>query len=638
LAKRYLETITCEEAIKRVLDLVRPMDDEEYLPVPDCKDRVTARPVIARFSNPPFLCSAMDGYATNFDKALDADLTRPVRLEKHVEAFPLNTGDHLPGGTNAVIMREDVEESDTHITIRKPVSLWQHVRMIGEDVIEGDMLLPSSHKVKAFDVGMLLSAGVTSISVKRRPTCCIIPTGKELIDPYEIPEMTARLSGLIDFNSYLLAAMAKDLGFLPVKLSIVTEREELLRTLDAAVHAHDVIVINAGSSAGSEDFTEEVIADRGSVVFHGVSMMPGKPTVFGTVNGRPVFGIPGYPVAAATSFRVFLEPLFEKFSSTKIYKKHVSCTTPYKIPSRIGMREVLRVSLVWKGGRYFAIPLARGASIFSSMARADALMAVPEEVEGLEEDAVVSCELLKEEDEFKNRISIVGSHDLSLDVLRNMLKQKYPETDLLSIHVGSLSGILAVKKGVSDLCTTHILDQEQREYNIPIIKRYLPHEPWMLVHLARREQGLLVRKDNPKCIRGVSDLTRGDVTFVNRQFGSGTRILFDAMLKKEGIDSRLINGYDKEETSHTAVGVLVKESVADCGLAIYSVAKQFSLGFLPVAEEDYDLLVTREFSEDQRFDILMELIRSDQFKEELGRIGGYNTEDTGTVKYVNGQF
>ena len=631
--KRYLKTIRSKEAVEKVLEHIKPLEGEEYLPAYTCRGRISSRPVYAQISNPPFMCTAMDGYATDYEKTLQADLSNPLSLTKHQEAAPVNTGDPLPKGTNAVIMVEDVEDSDSFIVIRKPVYLWQNVRMIGEDIIEGDMLIPANHTIGAFDIGMLISGGISHIHVRKKPRIVIIPTGKELIDPYNLPGPPSKSGGLIDFNSYTLLNLAEDTGFEGSISEIACTKEDLLRNIKNAIDEFDVVLINAGSSAGREDYTEETIRELGTLVFHGVSMMPGKPAMFGIINGKPVFGIPGYPVSASLTFSTFIKPLYDKMTGSSSKKTYINCITPYKTPSRLGIEEIIRVNLIENKGVYYAIPLPRGASIFSSMARADGLIRIPEDVEGFNEGEKIPCELLADKEALKRRIHIIGSHDLSLDVLRDMIKARHTGFDIISTHTGSLSGIIAMSKNVAYVCTTHVLDEKEKTYNIPAIQKYLPDKPCMLIHIAKRLQGLLVRKENPRCIKGISDLSRPDVKFINRQSGSGTRILFDALLKENGIEKHQINGYDKEESTHTAVGILVREAIADTGIAIYSMAKVFSLDFIPLAEEDYDLLVSREFAEDRRFKILMDLINSDEFKQRLGQLGGYNTKETGKIKY-----
>ncbi len=632
--KRYLKTISSEEALRKILENVAPLKDEELLPVYKCRGRISSRPVYAKISNPPFMCAAMDGYATSFEKTLNADLSRPVSLKKGTDSLPVNTGDPLPGGTNAVVMVEDVEDSDSHIIIRKPVYLWQNVRMTGEDIIEGDMLIPANHTISAFDIGMIISGGVSHINIRKKPKTLIIPTGKELIDIYSPAEPLFKTGGLIDFNSHMLFNLAEDSGFEATISEIAGTKEGLQKKIEEATRKFDVVLINAGSSAGSEDFTEQIIKELGTLIFHGISMMPGKPAMFGIVNDKPVFGIPGYPVSAALIFKTLVKPLYDKLTDSSSKKILISCMTAYKIPSRLGIEEIIRVNIIKNSGKYYAIPLNRGASIFSSIARADGLVRIHASVEGYSEDEEIACELFTNEESLNQRIHIVGSHDLSLDILRDMMKSFNKDMDMISTHTGSLSGITAMAKGVSYICTAHILDEKDKIYNIPTIKKYLYNKPCKLIHIAKRQQGLLVRKDNPLKIKGIEDLSRPDVKFINRQAGSGTRILFDSLISECGIEKHQINGYDREESTHTAVGILVRESIADAGIAIYSIAKIFSLDFIPLAEEDYDMVVDSKFMGDNKFNILMNLINSGEFKKRLEQMGGYNTKETGRIKFT----
>jgi putative molybdopterin biosynthesis protein len=336
------------------------------------------------------------------------------------------------------------------------------------------------------------------------------------------------------------------------------------------------------------------------------------------------------------SFRTFLQAAYERLCGSHKTEVTVKCITPFKIPSSIGVEEVLRVMLMARDGRYFAYPLPRGAAVFSSLSKADGLVNVPEHVEGYEEGAEIPAVLLRPENELQGRLNIVGSHDLSLDVLRDLIKVRYPAMDLVSAHVGSLSGIFAVQKGIVDLATTHILDEQEKVYNIPAAKKYLGGRGFLLVHIAKRTQGLLVAPGNPKAIKDIDDLARRGIRFVNRQMGSGTRILLDMMLKDRGIDCHSIQGYEREESTHAATAILVKEGIADTGVAIYPVSRIFSLDFIPLVEEEYDLLVTEEFTRDSRFDLLMGLLTSAEFASRLDELGGYNTKESGKVKYVNG--
>lgn len=629
--KRYLKTLRKDDAVRKVLEYITPIKDEELLPAYLCTGRITARAVHAKVSNPPFLCSAMDGFALSFDKTLDADINRPLTILKSETCY-VNTGDFLPRDANAVIMVEDIEESETTITIRKPAHLWENVRMIGEDVIEGDMILASNQVISSYDMGMLISAGVPYVHVRRRPKMLIVPTGKELIDLYEQEEERDR-QGLIDFNSYTLKKLAEDIGFVVEKSTIINDKNELKDKVNTELENNDVIIINAGTSSGTEDFTKEIVEELGEVVFHGVSMMPGKPTLFGVVRGKPVFGIPGYPVSAVLSFKAFIEPLYERMTGITRTDEIVKSITPFKIPSRIGIEEIVRLSLIEKNGIYYAMPLPRGASVFSSLAQADALLTIPEDTEGYRENTELTCTLLKKRETLKNRINLIGSHDLVLDIIRDMIRSRHPQIDFIYAHAGSLSGIIAFKNRIVDLCTTHIIDENEKVYNVPVIKRYLKDEPCVLINIAKRQQGLIVQRGNPKKIKGLEDISRGGIRFINRQYGSGTRILLDMMLKNKGIKKEDINGYDREESTHTAIGIMVRESIADAGVAVYSIAKVFSLDFIPLAEEDFDLLVSKDFYETELCRMLIDIINSAEFKDRLKDMGGYNTDYTGIVKY-----
>ncbi len=633
MTKRYLDTIPLSEAVAKALRYVSPLTESEILPTHMAKNRLTAQAVFARLSNPPYTCASMDGYAVDYAHTLAAEITRPLRLQKGVAATPVNTGDPLPDQTNAVIMREEVEESGSSIVIRQPAYLWQNVRLVGEDVVERDLLVPAGYRIGSLEMALLIAGGVTSLPVRRKPLLVVIPTGREIVDIFTEGVGQLAKGRLIDIDSYTIASLAEDLGFTVSRRPVALTRDDVRQRLTEAVGEADVVCIIAGSSAGSEDYTESVIAEEGTLIFHGISLMPGKPAMLGIVREKPVLGMPGYPVSAVIAFRSLVKPIYEKLSGQSVPRRSVTCLPAAKIPSRMGMAEAVRVNLINVGRRFYALPLPRGASILSSLSKADGIITVPPNVEGYDEGKRVTCELLVPKETIRRRLHVVGSHDLSLDVLRDLLRAAHPGLDLVASHVGSESGVITMQKGLARLATTHVIDERERVYNIPLARKYLGNRPWVLVHVTKRQQGIITARGNPLAITSVRDLARPGLRFVNRQFGSGTRILLDMLLRKEAIDHRTIEGYDREESSHTAVGLLVKEGVADAGMAIYSAAHMFSLHFIPVAEEDYDLLVAREFTKDKRFTMLLGLIRSEEFRRRLNTLGGYDPSDSGAVKY-----
>ena len=225
----------------------------------------------------------------------------------------------------------------------------------------------------------------------------------------------------------------------------------------------------------------------------------------------------------------------------------------------------------------------------------------------------------------------MGSHDNTLDVLADQLKVEKSNLTLSSSHVGSMGGLMAVKKGVCHMAGSHLLDTEDGSYNIQYLKKYLPDIDVRLVNLVFRDQGFMVTKGNPKQINGIEDICRKDVRFINRQSGSGTRILLDYRLQQSGLDTGLIKGYEIEEYTHMSVAVAVLSGTVDVGLGIYAAAKALDLDFVPMVTEQYDLVIPQIYMEIKQMQILLNIINSGVFKRRVEALGGYSTEKTGTV-------
>jgi putative molybdopterin biosynthesis protein len=267
------------------------------------------------------------------------------------------------------------------------------------------------------------------------------------------------------------------------------------------------------------------------------------------------------------------------------------------------------------------------------MVHADGLMRIPALIEGLNAGEEAEVELLRPIADVENTILCTGSHDLAIGVLEDQLKLHHPELKIAATNVGSLGGLLAMERGENHIAGTHLLDPDTGVYNIPDIQRTIPKVGLVLVHLAQREQGLLVARDNPKSITSLRDLARPGVRFVNRQPGSGTRVLLDYELKKIAIDSTTISGYDHEEFTHMSVGVAVASGLADAGLGVRAAANALGLDFIPVASEEYDLLIRRSFFESERGAQLQQIICSDRFKHAVNALGGYESARAGIVLY-----
>jgi putative molybdopterin biosynthesis protein len=638
--KRYLKKTPLAEAKTLFLAAIDPSKlASEIIPVDDALHRITAGPVLARISSPHYHAAAMDGICVRAEDTFGATEFAPKKLALGDGEAPapgcfvyVDTGNALPRWANAVIMIEKVRQlHDGSVEIFESVPPWHHVRLVGEDVVATELLLPRAHRLRPYDLGALLASGHTTVRVKSPPKVGIIPTGDELIQPGE----ETRPGAVIEFNSTVLAAFVREWGGVAVKYPKVKDDAAALKAaLDRAARECDVAAIIAGSSAGEHDLTADVVAAAGELWAHGIDVMPGKPAVLGAAEGKPVIGFPGYPVSAIVIAREILKPALEKFlgCAAPAYPK-VRAIVPRKLASHLGLEEFLRVTLGRVGEKLVAVPLARGAGVITTMVRADGLLRIPSFIEGLNAGEEAEVELLRPEEEIENTILCTGSHDLAIGVLEDQLKLKHPELKIAATNVGSLGGLLALQRGETHIAGTHLLDPQTGVYNIPDIKRTIPQTPVVLVHLAQREQGILVRPGNPKSIRSLRDLTRKGCRFVNRQPGSGTRVLLDYELNRLGIDPASILGYEREEFTHMAVGVAVASDLADAGLGVRAAAQALGLDFIPLANEQYDLLCLRTFYESARGMELLEIIRSESLKAAVAALGGYDPVKAGEILY-----
>ncbi len=629
----YIEAIPLEDALSKWLGRVEAAPlGAETVKLADSLGRITASPVIAKISSPFYHSSAMDGYAVRFTDTFGASETTPKRLRIGQEAVYVDTGDPVPDGMNSVIMIEDVNETSGFIEIIAPVTPWKNVRTVGEDIVQTELIVPENHRIRAVDVGAMLAGGLTEISVRRRPAVAVIPTGTEIVEP----GTELKRGDIIEFNSYQLGGLAREWGSDFIRMKIVPDEIGKLRAalLDALPKA-DLVVMNAGASAGSEDYTAKVIAELGEVVVHGVAIKPGKPTILGIVKGKPVIGAPGFPVSAYLSFTLFARPLIMRWQGLEPGQPpSIKAKLSRNVASSLGQEEFLRVKLGRVEENLIATPLGRGAGLMLSLVRADGILRVPSMSEGIAAGSEVDVELLRSPEDIENTIVMIGSHDNALDLLANAIKKRYPRYSLSSAHVGSMGGLMALKKGEAHAAPTHLLDEESGEYNVPFIRKLLPDRKISLVNLVYREQGLMVLKGNPKNIRTFKDLTKEDVTYINRQGGAGTRLLLNKCLKDEGIDPKDIKGYEHEEYTHMAVASAVLSGVADAGLGVLSAANALGLDFVPVAKERYDLAIPKELLETPMLKALLEIIREDEeFRKAVLFLGGYDISEMGKIVF-----
>jgi putative molybdopterin biosynthesis protein len=607
----------------------------ETVSTPDAVGRVLAQAVEAKISSPNFHAAAMDGIAVSADITYKASETNPKKLILEKEAFFVNTGHVMPLGTNAVIMIENVQLLDDNTAeIESPAFPWQHVRKMGEDIVATELLFPQNHLVTPYSIGALISGGIFSVSVRKKPRVLIIPTGSELVDWRHVPPENLRPGQVLETNSVVLGKLVEGCGGSFVRHETVMDNTENIKSavLEAVDGDFDVVLTIGGSSAGSEDYAKAVLVELGEVLVHGVTIMPGKPVLIGKVRHKPVFGMPGYPVSAIVAFEQFVSPLIlSLLGQPEIQRPTVPVLPTRKIPSKLGQEEFLRVKLGAVEDNIVATPLPRGAGIITSITEADGIIRIPNTSEGLNESEPVDAELLRPMPSIQKTIVAVGSHDNTLDLLSDFIKARHSNLSLSSSHVGSMGGLMAIRRGVCHLAGSHLLDTTDGTYNLSYINKYLKNIPVKLVNLVLRDQGLIVSKGNPKEIARIEDFTRKDILFINRQAGSGTRILLDYHLNKLGIDPLDIRGYQSEEYTHMSVAVAVLSESVDVGLGILAAAKALDLDFIPLVTEQYDLIIPEIYFESENIQTLLEIIKSSEFQKRVRQLGGYSTELTGKI-------
>lgn len=621
----YLETVDLEEA-ERILkkEFILPLHEEtENISVLNSVGRITKEPIFALISNPHYNASAMDGVALKAELTYGAHERNEIILSEGKDFVYVDTGDYIQTQFNAVLMIEDVlEKGDGKVGIVKSLYPWENVRVVGEDISCGDMLLPSNHAIKPVDIGALISGGVQEVLVYKQKTVGIIPTGTEIVNPGE----PLNPGNIIDSNSRVFENMVIESNGIPNRYDPVPDDiDQLRKAILKSVEENDITVINAGSSAGSEDYTVNLIRELGDVYIHGIAIKPGKPTIIGKVHGKAVIGVPGYPVSAYIAFKTLVLPLLN-FASRKNEEVQVDVTLSKRIVSALKHQEIIRMKLGKVGDKYIGTPLNRGAGATMSLVHADGLLRVPKASEGYEAGEKVKVELLKSADSINRSLVSIGSHDILMDHLNDFMAKAGDGNSISSAHVGSLGGIMAIRKGETHIAPTHLLDEETGIYNIGFINKYLKGKKVYLLKGIKRWQGFYVEKGNPKDIKGIEDLIYKDVLFANRQRGSGTRVLLDYYLKQEKYNPNEIIGYERELITHTSVALSVLSGNSDVGLGIQSVANLMGLEFIPLALEDYDFIIPEEYLNDFRVQYFLDMIQRKKFKVHLKGLGGYELE------------
>ena len=614
----FLSDIPAAEALEAWLAGVERLDADD-VPLDDARGRVTAAPIWAMRSSPAYDASAMDGIAVRARDTFGATETAPRQIPEHAV---VDTGDPLPDGFDAVVMREHVHWQAEVPEVRAAVAPWQHVRTIGEDISATELLLPEGHRLRPVDLAAAAGAGHVRVHVRRAPHVVVVPTGDEVR-----PLGTELAPGeLVDTNSLMLAAQAREVGCTVETTDILPDDPAtIVAAVRLAAARADLVIVIAGSSAGRDDHTADVVAEAGTLLVHGVAVKPGHPVVLGRVDGTAVLGAPGYPVSAALTFDIFAAPLLAALEgSAPVERPRATARVARRVASSAGSDEWIRVRLGRVGGGLVATPLPRGAGVLTSLVRADGLLVIPAAHEGYDAGTPAEVRLLRDLDAVERTIVSIGSHDPVLDLAASLLRARDPMLTLVSGSVGSLSGLVALRDGLCHVAGCHLLDPDSGVYTLPWIERVMPGQELQVVRLVQREQGLIVARGNPHGVAGLADLTR--VRYVNRQRGAGTRVLLDHELGRAGIEPAGVDGYEREEPTHLAVAAAVSAGRADAGMGVMSAAIAFGLDFIPVAHEPFDLVMRPG---EPAVAPLLALLEDGDFRQQVEDMGGYATDETG---------
>jgi len=523
------------------------------------------------------------------------------------------------------------------------------------------LVLPAGHILKPVDLGAIAASGHQEIKVARKPKVAILPTGTELV-----PIGSQLKAGdILEYNSLVLAAQVKAMGGEPTRYPITKDDFDLIcERVEEAARDHDLVLLNAGSSAGAEDFSAKVVQKLGTLFVHGVAVRPGHPVILGLINRKPktknrqskivnrksdaeiasslppvaprndgmtpIIGVPGYPVSAALTIDIFVEPILAKWLGRRPHELPVeTAILTRKLVSPAGDDDYVRVVVGKVGEKLLAAPLSRGAGVITSLVQADGLALIPSGTQGIEAGEKIRVGLYRSKSEIERTIFCIGSHDLTLDLMAQFLAEH--DRRLASANVGSQGGLVALRRGEAHLAGSHLLNPETGEYNISYIRQYMPGMPVRVIALVGREQGLIVGKGNPKGIKNLGNLLKPRIQFVNRQRGAGMRVLLDYHLNLMTIPQSSIAGYSQEEYTHLGVAAAVASGRADCGLGIAAAAQALDLDFVPLFQERYDLVIPKQFAEDDLLAPLFGLLDDPAFRKAVSQLTGYDVSVMGTV-------
>lgn len=642
--KVFRKLASVEEAEKRLREHFLPLPvGVETISLAQSHSRILAEDVEAPIDVPPFDRAAMDGFAVHADDTFGAEEDSPRTLNVigrivagenpnigvgKREAVEISTGASMPRGANAVVMVEYTQQEDTLLRVYRSVAPGENIMAAGSDIMAGELVLRKGSPLTPRETGVLAALGIVQIRCFTKPKVGIISTGNEIVEPGN----ALGYGKIYDINARTISDAVIECGGDPIFLGVVRDDPDAVSAkISEGLPKVDILITSGGTSAGVGDLLYRLIDSLGKpgILVHGVAVKPGKPTIIAVLDGKPLFGLPGYPASALTIFEIFVSPILREMAglSPELSRKIIDARVAERIHAEGGRREYLPVNIVQdETGHYSIYPVPGGSGAITTLAEADGFIEISENRAFLEEGERVQVKLFSSELKPAD-LMIIGSHCIGVDILLELIRRKHPGLNCKVINVGSSGGLAAIRRGSADIAGTHLLDEDTGIYNVPFLSRYEIAEKAVLVRGYDRSQGLIVAKGNPKKIAGLADILREDLAFVNRNPGSGTRILLDMKLReiarsKEVQFEQLITriaGYQIEAKSHTAVAVAVLQGKADLGLGIKAAAERYELDFMPLAEEHYDFAIQVKSMGKEAVQAFLDTLRSEVFRIELER-------------------
>ena len=638
--QQFLDVIDRDEAERRFHDALK-LDAlaRETIDLEQALGRVLASDVAAAVDVPSFDRSNYDGFAVRAADTFGAEEEAPRQLHLLDESIAaavvpdceittntvasIATGGMIPRGADAVVMVEHTEivahNDGPGLLVRKAVPAGFGIAYTGSDVAAGETVLRRGQLLTSRETGVLAAIGVTKVSVHRQPRVAIISTGDEIIAPGE-PMQPARV---YDSNARILADAVRELGGLPTELGIVGDDElDLTAKVTAALNDHDVVLLSGGTSKGAGDISYRVVQrfDDPGIVVHGVALKPGKPICLAATAGKPVVILPGFPTSAIFTFHEFVAPVIRRLAGRPQQTRHtLAAELAVKVNSVVGRTEYNLVGLVRRedttdsGPEYAAYPLGKGSGSVTTFSNADGFISIDRHTEIVAAGETVAVQLLGRDLQVADLV-VIGSHCLGLDYLLGLLQEQGFVTKFIS--VGSTAGLDAAKRGECDMAGVHLLDEQTGQYNVPFLSPELE-----LIRGYERLQGVIYRADDSRFVGNAAEQAIADVAedanclMINRNRGSGTRILIDGIL-----DGKQPAGYAVQAKTHSAVAAAVLQGRADWGVAIKTVVTDARLGFLPLKNEQFDFILPKSHGERPAVHAFRKLLASESSRAHIRRL------------------